>query len=356
MKLFFCFFFAYISLFKISAEDQKQYFRLKINNKESKVYFASSSSNQIKKRIIVPQKMYKLFEIGGIQDTILYSPSGITTDKKGNIYILDYIGKFAKKFSSDGKFIKQYGKPGKGPGELLYPAKIYLDEKDSVYIFDSSSNLLTAYFKNLKQFRTKSGSLPVEFLPFDNGTIIVLKSSLQSPKIFERYNIHGQLLNELDEILDKKSIPNEFIFLGHLLKGKILKISSSKFVHIPDYFNQMFFYKNDKLERVVSTLDKPTYPFFEMETSSNKFRMSFKDLDKYTVNINSFIIDNDIYIVNKKEMKSEKLIVDIYSAIDGLYKHTLQIPFTESFHLIHMTKNRIYMITTDLKLKVYSYD
>lgn len=356
MKLYLSLFFGLLACINISADDQKQYFRLKINNKESKVFFTATTINQFNKRIIVRKNLKKLFEIGGMQDTVLYSPSGIITDKKGNIFVLDYVGKFAKKFSSKGKFINKYGRPGKGPGEFLYPAKIYLDEKDSVYIYDSSNNILTAFLKNVKQIHMKAGTLAVEFCPLNEKNIIVLKSSIKSPKILEKYDINSKLLNEFTEIFDIKSLPRELFLIGHLLKGKILKISSTKFVHIPDYFNQMFFYNNNKIEKVISTLDKPTYPLFKMELSSNKYNMSFNELDKYVINFSSFIIDKDIYIVSNQEMKGNSLLVDIYKVSDGIYKHSLQIPLTESFHLVHMTKNRIYMITTDLKLKVFSYE
>ncbi len=338
------------------AQNDKQFFRLKINKNESKIYFSKTSFNQIQERRIIKKNIKKILEFGGIQDTILFSPSGIKTDKKGNIIVLDYVGKFVKKFTSKGKFIKKYGRPGKGPGEFMNPNRIYLDDKDSLYVYDNQNFTLTAFLKKTSQFRIKPGRLVSEFCPIDENNIIMLKSSYNSFDILEKFNIKGELLNNYESALDKTHIPQEVNFVGTMLTGNLLKLSPTRFVHIPDYLNQLFFYNNNKLEKIMSTVDKPTNPLFELNYQSNKSMLDFRDLSEYKVNHSSFMVEKDIYVVSKRAIKGKNLIIDIYNASNGLYKHSLQIPIMDSFYLIHMTKNKIYMITTDLKVKVFSYE
>ncbi len=338
------------------AENDKQYFRVKINKIESKIHFSKIPTDQIQNRHVINKTLKKILEFGGINDSLLFSPSGIKTDKKGNIFVLDYIGKFVKKFTSKGKYIKKYGGPGKGPGEFTNPTRIYLDEKDSLYVYDNQSFMLTAFLKRIFQLKVKPGNLASEFCPLDENNIILLKSSYNSFDILEKYNLKGDLLNKYESVLDNTTKPKRFDFIGEILNGNILRLSSTRFVHIPEYFNQLFFYNNNKLEKIISILDQHKNPIFEMEFAGNMYNMDFRKLNKYQVNHSAFLVDNEIYIVSKSATIGKSLMIDIYNANNGFYRHSFQIPLMDSFYIIHITKNKIYMITTDLKVKVFSYE
>jgi len=62
---------------------------------------------QVKKQSVTERKLINIdleldFKIGGIQDTMLLSPPFVKTDKKGNIYILDFADCKVKKYTPDG--------------------------------------------------------------------------------------------------------------------------------------------------------------------------------------------------------------------------------------------------------------
>ncbi|MEW6653659.1 MAG: hypothetical protein AB1394_09340, partial [Bacteroidota bacterium] len=84
--------------------------------------------------------------------------------------------------------------------------------------------------------------------------------------------------------------------------------------------------------------------------------LNFSDLDKYQINYNSFVINNDIYVLSKPATKNKNLMLDIYSSENGSYKYSIRIHIPEDFHIIHMTENKIYLITAEMKIAVYSYD
>lgn len=146
---------------------------------------------------------------GLIPGRIFFGPSGVTFDKTGNVYVGDFNGERILKFTPDGKQIgviggtvgtalgefqglagtrispvsgniyvaDQYnnrvqvldpnGKPlytfgsaGSGPGQLLQPIGIEVDDQENVYVadsinsrvqvFDKNGNFLTAYGENAR--------------------------------------------------------------------------------------------------------------------------------------------------------------------------------------------------------------
>ncbi|MDF5708187.1 MAG: scytonemin biosynthesis PEP-CTERM protein ScyF [Nostoc sp. S4] len=132
-----------------------------------------------------------------INDRLFFGPSGVTFDKAGNVYVGDFNGERILKFTPDGQQIgviggtvgtglgetqgvagvrissvsgniflaDQYnnriqvldpnGKPlyafgsaGSGPGQLLQPIGIELDDQDNVYVADSINSRVQVFDKN----------------------------------------------------------------------------------------------------------------------------------------------------------------------------------------------------------------
>jgi sugar lactone lactonase YvrE len=105
--------------------------------------------------------------VAGAGDDVFNRPSAVTTAANGDIYVADGHGGESNarvmKFSKDGKFIKSFGKKGKGRGELDELHAIAIDSRGRVFvgdrgngaikIFDADGNLLDEW----KQFGRPSG-------------------------------------------------------------------------------------------------------------------------------------------------------------------------------------------------------
>jgi DNA-binding beta-propeller fold protein YncE len=70
---------------------------------------------------------------------IAFGPNGrlYITDGYGNARVLEY--------TPDGKRVKQWGKPGAGPGEFSLPHVIQIDEKGTVYVADRENGRIEKF-------------------------------------------------------------------------------------------------------------------------------------------------------------------------------------------------------------------
>ncbi len=106
------------------------------------------------------------------------SPSTVSCDPEGNIYVVDSGAKNIKKFDAKGTFLKTIGREGQGPGEFggLYYATF---AKDRLIVWDSGNRRLYAFtpdgeFRNSVNIAYEEGSVrKLRGLP--TGEILVEK-------------------------------------------------------------------------------------------------------------------------------------------------------------------------------------
>ena len=86
----------------------------------------------------------------------------VALDSKEQVYIGDFINHDIHIFSPTGKYIKQIGREGKGPGEFQYIWGLQIGQKDSLYVLDGNLNRITVFTPN--QF-----DYPAYTIALDNG-------------------------------------------------------------------------------------------------------------------------------------------------------------------------------------------
>ena len=70
----------------------------------------------------------------------------VTWDPTGNIYISDgYINSRVAKADKDGKWLKSFGEPGKGPGQLNTPHNIAADAQGNIYVADRGNRRIQVF-------------------------------------------------------------------------------------------------------------------------------------------------------------------------------------------------------------------
>jgi DNA-binding beta-propeller fold protein YncE len=73
-------------------------------------------------------------------------PRSVTTDKRGDIYVVDNWNHRVEKFTREGRFLLKFGEKGgpfgydEAPGKFVYPYGIAVDSKGFIYVSDFNNN------------------------------------------------------------------------------------------------------------------------------------------------------------------------------------------------------------------------
>ena len=96
------------------------------------------------------------------QDGRFREPTDIAFDSAGNVYISDgYINSRVAKYDFNGDWVKSWGEPGSGPGQLLTPHSIAIDRNDNVYVGDRSNARIQVFDTDGTLLRMFSVATPI---------------------------------------------------------------------------------------------------------------------------------------------------------------------------------------------------
>ena len=87
----------------------------------------------------IPKDNVRVYYGENVKAEYLIRPTAVTTDSKGNIYVIDRyaVTGFIKKFNQQGQLLKQFAPLGQGDDQLQTPIQIAVDNRDNVYITDA---------------------------------------------------------------------------------------------------------------------------------------------------------------------------------------------------------------------------
>jgi len=118
-------------------------------------------------------------------------PSDVVVAQNGDIFVADGHDENSNarivKFTKDGKFIKTWGKRGKGPGEFDCPHGLAFDSKGRLFVADRSNNRIQIfdqegkYLAEWKQFSRPSG------VYIDKNDVIYVADSESNNKVNPGY-------------------------------------------------------------------------------------------------------------------------------------------------------------------------
>jgi hypothetical protein len=85
------------------------------------------------------------FGLGDNPDEAFSEVSAFVVDDAGTVYAVDVKDRKIKVFDKTGKFLRQIGKPGQGPGELGMPANIQFTRDNNLLITDALNQKLSLF-------------------------------------------------------------------------------------------------------------------------------------------------------------------------------------------------------------------
>ena len=88
-----------------------------------------------------------------------YQPNAIITNARGDIFVVEGHGdntpvQRLSKFDRTGKFIKETGTRGNGPGQFIQPHALAFDSKGRLFVADRSNNRIQIYDQDLNLLET----------------------------------------------------------------------------------------------------------------------------------------------------------------------------------------------------------
>jgi len=89
-------------------------------------------------------------------------PTDVTWDTQGNSFISDgYINSRVAKFDKNGAWVKSFGEPGSGPGQLNTPHSIAADAKGNIYVADRGNRRIQVFDPDGKVLREIKINVPI---------------------------------------------------------------------------------------------------------------------------------------------------------------------------------------------------
>jgi hypothetical protein len=127
------------------------------------------------------EKIFSIdFESADIAKIGIWDIAGFDVDSKGNVYVWSYqnsSGYSIFKFDPDGKYMSSLGRRGQGPGEIVAPVYLRINEQDEILISDVGKRKLIVLKTNgdsSKEIQTIGGDEITTLLA--NGKILARKS------------------------------------------------------------------------------------------------------------------------------------------------------------------------------------
>lgn len=129
-------------------------------------------------------------------DLFLQRPGDVSIDDRGRLHVLDLVAKTVMVWDADGQFLRTYGKPGQGPGELQIqgnsggPQGYVHAESDTFYVYDGGARRLNLFnpdfsFRASVNLQIEGGRVEA-FWPLGDTRYLIFNSSYFSDTPFQR--------------------------------------------------------------------------------------------------------------------------------------------------------------------------
>jgi hypothetical protein len=142
--------------------------------------------------------------VAGVDETHMNKPTDMAITPAGDVFVSDgYGNNRVVHFDKNGRFVKEWGKLGAGPGEFNLPHAICMDSKGRIYVGDRSNARIQVFDQSgafLDQWRNLIVTWGLWITPKDEIWACGTSPSLNPPgtpptdQVFMRFATSGKLL------------------------------------------------------------------------------------------------------------------------------------------------------------------
>lgn len=335
---------------------------LNVGNQKREIIFSFKSlevtnSQRVWKNINMIPKL----KIGSIEDETFYFPGRIRIDKDENIYVLDFKDYSVKKFDNNGKFIRKFGKYGKGPGELTTSFDFDVFNDGKVILLGLNDNKFILFEKReIKDIMCTLTPIRICFINSNEAlTFQILDPVNQSP--FQKFNFNNEDFSEYQNLISKESFGGKDFGMLPFLVGDIHQYNSSKCLYISSIYGYVVVFNDEgKIEKTFKLIDKVVgseQKRKKIYNENNEVSMiSFPKQNEYLF-ISSNVYGDYLYILtNPIQRDTNKYAIDVYSISKGAYQFSVLLPpECENILATFMTNNKFYIAKENTEVVVYDY-
>ncbi len=127
--------------------------------------------------------------------SLVAEPSSLASDNHGRFYLTEFTtAQPPLVFDSQGRFLRELGRLGPGPGEFLMARYLVVGESDSVYVTDAQAGRLSVFTPELLLARSASDAGVARGMSFEvlnNGSIVVATDVLTRERIGFPLHLYG---------------------------------------------------------------------------------------------------------------------------------------------------------------------
>lgn len=217
-------------------------------------------------------QLNKIIDIGSNDPDYLFMHiSGATVDENRNIYVCDSKGSFLRKYDSTGKFIKEIGRRGEGPGEFSNSLKSLLID-ENLYLLDSLNHRIVEVDcdLNIKRYINLK-ELAISFDKMDDKFYLVRRKAGEPFMEVAVYDINGKFIMKFFDFCppylpEKPRSKSEYAtMLSHseivLATNKEKKEIAASFARPDKYIEVYFFDRNGQFQRSIRANHVEDYHF-----------------------------------------------------------------------------------------------
>jgi hypothetical protein len=344
---------------RYSDDFEKEKIKVNIGKSSTELQFSFGKINTSKQeRKWKEFKMSSRFKIGGIDNDMFIFPANINIDDNENIYVLDCKDCSVKKFDRTGKFIKKYGKKGRGPGEFTYAFYFDVFNDGKVAIINPNDNKFVVFDDNeFNEFKCVLTPGRLAFIsPNEVVTFQFMDPLTHSP--FQKIKYNEDVITDYQNILDKESFGGKDFGMLPFLIGDLHRYKSNNVVFISSIMGYVIsFSGNGKINKAFKLIDDVNELGLEKKEGKigNRDIVSFPLWEEYLFASSNTFGNNLFIFCNPARMKNGEIIVDIYSLTENKYMHSLLLKGFEDIQSMFLSDKNIYISKKNTEVEVFDY-
>ncbi len=198
----------------------------------------------------------KIGELDGPEEFLFANIADVAVNSKGDIYVADSRLNEIRKFDKGGEYLLTIGRPGQGPGEFRSVSILTINSQDDLIAFDGRSDHISVFSDNgehkktIQQLMTDLWIAPSKIFVTEKGYVFFGKP-INSLKLFHEFD---QEWNLTESYIDYEFIDNrefEEVSLDFYPDYCFFQENGNILYTKYYYDNQIFVYKNRKLEKII---------------------------------------------------------------------------------------------------------